>query len=184
MSVPNASRRAATGLLFLGGLTLAAPAAAKDAVESALSEHFAFEAYSDGNVRPEQITPDLWDRFVIVDTRDAGQYEENHIPGAIHVEWRTVLDNRDRLPKDKPLLLYCNTSSLSAQAALALKLVGYTNVKVLAGGFDAWKAKAASRRTRSWNKPAHPSAQPPHPPRLRKAVASEGIDRPYYLFFN
>lgn len=134
-------RTIAVGLL-LGGLGLAVGSDAEEApVESALATHFAFVSYSDGSVRPEQITPDLWDRFVIVDTRDAGQYKEDHIPGAIHVEWRTVLDNRDRLPKDEPLLLYCNTSSLSAQAALALKLVGYHNVKVLAGGFDAWKAK-------------------------------------------
>jgi rhodanese-related sulfurtransferase len=134
-------RRLATSALVLAGLALAGPAPASDAVEEALATHFAFVSYSDGSVRPEQITPDLWDRFVIVDTRDAGQYKEDHIPGAIHVEWRTVLGNRDKLPRDKPLLLYCNTSSLSAQAALALKLVGYDNVKVLAGGFDAWKAK-------------------------------------------
>ncbi len=135
-------RKAASSVLLVGALALTAPAHAGDsAVEAALADHFAFESYSDGSVRPEQITPDLWDRFVIVDTRDTGKYKENHIPGAIHVEWRTVLDNRDRLPKDEPLLLYCNTSSLSAQAALALKLVGYDNVKVLAGGFDAWKAK-------------------------------------------
>lgn len=139
---PGFVRCAFAAGLFLGTLGLAAAAHAESgAVESALADHFAFVSYSDGSVRPEQITPDLWERFVIVDTRDADQYEADHIPGAIHVEWRTVLDNRDRLPRDKPLLLYCNTSSLSAQAALALKLVGYDNVKVLAGGFDAWKAK-------------------------------------------
>lgn len=124
------------------GLVLSAPVhAADDAVESALADHFAFESYSDGSVRPEQITPDLWEAMVIIDTRDAGQYEEDHIPGAKHIEWRRVLENQDKIPEDKPVLLYCNTSSLSAQAGLALKLVGYDNIKILAGGFDAWKAK-------------------------------------------
>jgi len=134
-------------LILAAGLALptVAPAAS---VEEALSSHFAFESYSDGSVRPEQITPDLWDRMVVIDTRDAGQYREDHIPGAINIEWRRVLENRDRIPKDEPVLLYCNTSSLSAQAGLALKLVGYDNIKILAGGFDAWKAKGGFEAAR------------------------------------
>jgi len=139
---PALIRRAMAVGLFLGGLALATGSQAEQSpVESALKDHFAFESYTDGSVRPEQITPDLWDRFVVIDTRDAGQYEEDHIPDAIHIEWRKVLNNQDRIPADKPVLLYCNTSSLSAQAGLALKLVGYDNIKILAGGFDAWKAK-------------------------------------------
>ncbi|MFP4607912.1 MAG: rhodanese-like domain-containing protein [Thiohalospira sp.] len=126
----------------MSSLGLTAPAAAdSEAVEAALGDHFAFESYSGGGVRPEQIPPDLWERFVVIDTRDAGQYEEDHIPGAKHIEWRQVLNERDRIPEDEPVLLYCNTSSFSAQAALALRMTGYDNVKILAGGFDAWKAK-------------------------------------------
>jgi rhodanese-related sulfurtransferase len=134
-------RRSLITALALSTLLALPAAAAAESVEEALETHFAFESYTDGSVRPEQITPDLWDRMVIIDTRDAGQYEQDHIPGAIHIEWRRVLENRDRIPEDKPVLLYCNTSSLSAQAGLALKLVGYDNIKILAGGFDAWKAK-------------------------------------------
>ena len=54
-------------------------------------------------------------------------------------------------PKDKPVLLYCNTGTLSAQAGFALRLAGYENVRILQGGFAEWKAKggldAASRAT-------------------------------------
>lgn len=45
-----------------------------------------------------------------------------------------------RLPNDKasPLLLYCKTGRMSADAATALMNAGYTNVVYLEGGMDAW----------------------------------------------
>lgn len=46
---------------------------------------------------------------------------------------------RAELPKDKPILLYCNSGSLSGQAAFALKLAGVGNVLILQGGFYQWK---------------------------------------------
>ncbi|MEQ1660857.1 MAG: rhodanese-like domain-containing protein, partial [Hylemonella sp.] len=44
-------------------------------------------------------------------------------------------------PKDKPVLIYCNQGTLSAQAGLALRLAGYENVRILQGGMSEWKAK-------------------------------------------
>ena len=44
-------------------------------------------------------------------------------------------------PKDKPVLIYCNTGTLSAQAGFALRLAGYENVRILQGGYAEWKAK-------------------------------------------
>ena len=64
-----------------------------------------------------------------------------HIPGAVHIEWREVLSRRGELPVDRAVLLYCNTGSLSAQAAFALKASGREDVYVLTGGFDGWNLK-------------------------------------------
>jgi rhodanese-related sulfurtransferase len=46
------------------------------------------------------------------------------------------------LPVDKstPLLLYCKTGRMSAEAASALGAAGYTNIVLLVGGTDAWQA--------------------------------------------
>jgi rhodanese-related sulfurtransferase len=52
-----------------------------------------------------------------------------------------VLAERNRIPKDKPVLVYCNSGTLSAQAGFALRLAGYDNVRILQGGFNEWKAK-------------------------------------------
>ena len=46
------------------------------------------------------------------------------------------------LPVDKsiPVLLYCKTGRMSAEAAAVLGAAGYTNVVLLVGGTDAWQA--------------------------------------------
>jgi rhodanese-related sulfurtransferase len=79
--------------------------------------------------------------MMVIDARDAGQFSKAHIPDAVNIEWRKVLEQRAKIPKDKMVLIYCNTGSLSAQAGLALRLAGYDNVKILQGGFEEWKAK-------------------------------------------
>jgi rhodanese-related sulfurtransferase len=57
------------------------------------------------------------------------------------MDWRQVLAKRDSIPKDKPVLIYCNTGSLSAQAGFALRVAGWENVRILQGGMEEWKAK-------------------------------------------
>jgi 3-mercaptopyruvate sulfurtransferase SseA len=44
-------------------------------------------------------------------------------------------------PKNNPVLIYCNTGSLSAQAAFALRVSGWESLRILQGGFAKWKAK-------------------------------------------
>ena len=79
--------------------------------------------------------------MMIIDARDASQFAKEHIPGAVNIEWRQVLANRSSISKDKTVLIYCNTGSLSAQAGFALRVSGWENVKILQGGFAEWKAK-------------------------------------------
>nr|WP_315473140.1 rhodanese-like domain-containing protein [uncultured Undibacterium sp.] len=41
----------------------------------------------------------------------------------------------------KPVLIYCNSGSLSAQAGFALRLAGWENVLILQGEMDEWRTK-------------------------------------------
>jgi rhodanese-related sulfurtransferase len=59
----------------------------------------------------------------------------------VNIEWRQVLNKRQEIPKNKPVLIYCNTGSLSAQAGFALRMAGYDNLRILQGGFEEWKTK-------------------------------------------
>jgi rhodanese-related sulfurtransferase len=45
------------------------------------------------------------------------------------------------IPKNKTVLVYCNTGTLSAQAGFALRVSGWDNVKILQGGISEWTAK-------------------------------------------
>jgi rhodanese-related sulfurtransferase len=119
------------------------------AVVDAMEAYLDFVDYGGATIFPEQIPKDDWKKFFVIDARDATQFNKEHIPGATNIEWRRVLSERGRIPKDKPVLLYCNTGSLSAQAGFALRVAGFENVRILQGGFAEWKAKggldAASR---------------------------------------
>jgi rhodanese-related sulfurtransferase len=77
----------------------------------------------------------------VIDARDKAQFDKSHIPGAVNIEWRQVLAQKDKIPKDKPVLIYCNTGSLSAQAGFALRVAGYENLRILQGGYEEWKTK-------------------------------------------
>ena len=123
---------------------LLAPAAHADNKAIAIDEmagYLEFVDYGGGVIFAEQIPKDEWPKMVVIDARDAGQFAKGHIPGAINMDWRQVLAKRDSIPKNKPVLIYCNTGSLSAQAGFALRVAGWENVRILQGGMEEWKAK-------------------------------------------
>jgi rhodanese-related sulfurtransferase len=111
--------------------------AAIDEMEACLE----FVNYGGGVIFAEQVPKDDWQRFVLIDARDTGQFAKDHISGALNMDWRQVLARRDIIPKDKPVLIYGNTGLLSAQAGFALRVAGWDNVRILPGGMEEWKAK-------------------------------------------
>lgn len=81
---------------------------------------------------------------VLLDVREADEFAAGHLPGAVHVSRGMLefkLSNSPQLgARDKAFVLYCKTSGRAALAALAMKEMGYLNVRSIAGGFDAWVA--------------------------------------------
>ena len=100
-----------------------------------------FVDYGGATIFPEQIPRSEYAKMMLIDARDAAQFSRDHIPGAVNIEWRQVLAKSSQIPKNKPVLIYCNTGSLSAQAGFALRVAGWDNVRILQGGFAEWKAK-------------------------------------------
>jgi rhodanese-related sulfurtransferase len=77
--------------------------------------------------------------IVVVDVREAEDYEKGHIPGAVnlpHDKWNTA----QGLKKDTLNVLYCysHVCHLAATAAVEFAGKGYP-VMELDGGFDAWQ---------------------------------------------
>jgi sulfur-carrier protein adenylyltransferase/sulfurtransferase len=78
---------------------------------------------------------------VLVDVRERDEWEEGHIPGAVHVP-RGFLESRiENVAPDRsaPVVLYCASGARSAFGAKALGELGYEDVVSLAGGFTDWK---------------------------------------------
>jgi rhodanese-related sulfurtransferase len=100
-----------------------------------------FVDYGGATIFPEQIPAEEYKKMLVIDARDKAQFDKSHIPGAINIEWRQVLAQKDKIPKNKPVLIYCNTGSLSAQAGFALRVAGYDNLRILQGGYEEWKTK-------------------------------------------
>src|ERR687889_54666 len=79
---------------------------------------------------------------VLVDVREQHEFEEAHIPGAIHVP-RGHLESRIEGKvgdKSRPVVLYCASGQRSALAAHTLQsLLGYDDVASMRGGITLWK---------------------------------------------
>ena len=84
--------------------------------------------------------------IVLVDVSEKHEWNEGHIPGAIHVPRGYLeLQVEEAVPeKDKTVVLYCAGGVRSLMAGATLQQMGYKNVVSMAGGFGAWKGNGYS----------------------------------------
>jgi molybdopterin/thiamine biosynthesis adenylyltransferase/rhodanese-related sulfurtransferase len=78
---------------------------------------------------------------VWIDVREADEWQEGHLPGAVHIP-RGFLESRvEGAAPDKStqVVVYCASAARSAFAAKTLQELGYEHVHSLAGGFTDWK---------------------------------------------
>ncbi len=87
----------------------------------------------------------------IVDVREDSEWEQGHVPGALHISKSYVeMEIEAAVPdRDRPVILYCAGGVRSLFAGQTLRALGYTNVRSLGGGFQAWKSAG-----RPWSMPA------------------------------
>jgi len=79
---------------------------------------------------------------VIIDVREKDEWDEEHIPGAVHMSRGTIeLDVEEKVPDTNAMIIcHCGGGGRSALAAESLQKMGYENVRSMAGGFKAWRA--------------------------------------------
>lgn len=75
---------------------------------------------------------------LMVDIREADEWEEVRIPGAEFKPLSEINDWFDSLPRDRTVILQCRSGNRSAMAVAALMRVGMDNLLNLAGGIIAW----------------------------------------------
>jgi molybdopterin/thiamine biosynthesis adenylyltransferase/rhodanese-related sulfurtransferase len=78
---------------------------------------------------------------VLVDVRRFDEWEQGHIPGAIHIPRGSLESRIEGLVPDRnaEIVVYCASGERSAFGAKSLAELGYEHVSSLAGGFTDWK---------------------------------------------
>ena len=79
---------------------------------------------------------------VIVDVREKDEWDDEHIPDAVHMSRGMLeLEIEDKFPdRNTTIICHCGGGGRSALAAESLQKMGYKNVRSMVGGFKAWKA--------------------------------------------
>jgi rhodanese-related sulfurtransferase len=79
-------------------------------------------------------------KTLLIDVREISEYQSGHIPNALNIPLRTLAQNLDRIPYNRPVVLYCSSGHRSAMGVMTLHLLGYEKVQGFPPSFTGWKA--------------------------------------------
>lgn len=77
---------------------------------------------------------------LIIDIRDKDDYEKGHIKGAVNIPMDELEKDYSKMPKNKILVLYCESGGTSILAAKELFDIGYVS-RALLGGIKEYSGK-------------------------------------------
>ena len=79
--------------------------------------------------------------LTIIDVREESEWDQGHVPGAIHVGKGIIERDIERMfpDPDAELILYCGGGFRSALAADNLTRMGYRNAISMDGGMRGWR---------------------------------------------
>ena len=98
-------------------------------------------AYTDLSVDQVKAKIDAKEEIFLLDVREPSEFEGGHIRGAVNLPWNSgVLQEKyATLPKDKPLIVICQSGGRSAAASAFLEEKGFDQILNMVGGMNAWK---------------------------------------------
>lgn len=81
---------------------------------------------------------DRKDSFVLLDVREDFELKINQIPNHTHIPMKEVPDHVQQWNPDDEIIVYCKMGGRAAKVRDFLKTQGFSTVKNLTGGIDAW----------------------------------------------
>jgi thiosulfate/3-mercaptopyruvate sulfurtransferase len=100
---------------------------------------------------------------VLVDTREAWEFEEGHIPGSVRLDWRDLVGDETRgllakpdlrelladagIVPEKRVLLYCNTARRISHTYTVLRHLEYPDLAFYEGSLTEWEAEGGDLET-------------------------------------
>jgi adenylyltransferase/sulfurtransferase len=82
--------------------------------------------------------------FVLVDVRTPEEAAVCEISGSVKLPLAELPTRLAELPKDRLIVLHCHSGVRSARALKLLQEQGYTRLKNLAGGIEAWRRRSGN----------------------------------------
>lgn len=92
------------------------------------------ELWSVHNLKDKQFDPSIY----ILDVRKIADWDKGYIDGAHHIYLGYVSDRLDDIPRDKKVVIYCDSGNKSTITASILKQNGYKDVATVLGSITAW----------------------------------------------
>ena len=79
----------------------------------------------------------------VIDVREADEYDQGHIPGAVNIPMRTIAQNLEEIPTDQPVVVYCASGHRAAMSLAALQTIGLNGSRSFPAGYGAWESSGA-----------------------------------------
>jgi len=76
----------------------------------------------------------------VIDVRNRTEYDAGHLPGSLHIPVGYLEERLAEIPREKPIVVQCQSGARSAIATSVLQRLGVQNAANLTGGFLAWQA--------------------------------------------
>jgi hydroxyacylglutathione hydrolase len=93
-------------------------------------------------VTPERLEEMLAaDAVEVIDVRNGSEWAAGHIPGSLNFPLGRLLEHLAEIPRDRALVVHCQSGARAAVAASLLKANGFAPVSQLAGDFAGWSAE-------------------------------------------
>ncbi|HUQ45316.1 MAG TPA: MBL fold metallo-hydrolase [Gemmatimonadaceae bacterium] len=77
----------------------------------------------------------------VIDVRGHAEWEAGHLPGVKNIPVGYLADHLNEVPRDRPVVVHCQSGARSAIAASVLRAKGFTNIVNLTGGFAEWQSR-------------------------------------------
>jgi hydroxyacylglutathione hydrolase len=74
----------------------------------------------------------------VLDVRNRSEFEAGHLPGALHIPVGYLPERLAEIPRDKPIVVQCQSGGRSAIATSVLQALGVQDATDLIGGYAAW----------------------------------------------
>ncbi len=83
--------------------------------------------------------------LVVLDVREASEFREGHIPGAVNLPLGELAGRTGEVPPDAPVVVHCEHGYRSAAALSLLEQAGFTSLSHADEGFSGWSTMMRGR---------------------------------------